>query len=94
MSILEKLYYGNIRPHTKGYPQTPEYLEAAGLMQRNMDNLLKTLNEEEKETLEKYCDARDDSERIGRYDLFMYTVRLCVMLMAEVFTDEEMVIDE
>ena len=84
-SILEELYYGNIRFGDRCYPQTPEYLEAAKLRQKSEDKLLDMLNEEGKEAFDKYCDAQGDIEGIGSFDMFTYTLRFGILLMIELF---------
>jgi len=58
MHILEELYYGNIRPDVKFYGKNSPFVELARLREKNRENLLKSLNEDEKETFEKFNEAQ------------------------------------
>lgn len=84
-SILEELYNGNIRPDTKRYGQDSPFVEAARLKHKNLEKLMATLNDSEKEVFEKYCDAQGDIEGITRYDTYTYALKFGVLLMAEIF---------
>jgi len=84
-SILEELYYGNIRPDSRVYAPDSLFVESAKLKQKNLDNLMTTLNEQEKETFEKYCDAVDEMESISKFDIFSYALKFGILLMAEIF---------
>jgi len=84
-SILEELYYGNIRPDARCYGQDSPYAQVANLKQRNQEKLMATLNESEKELFEKYCDAQEELEEITRYDTFTYAMKFGILLMTEVF---------
>ena len=94
MNILEELYCGNIRPDARVYPQNSPFAEAAKLKNRNLDKLMSVLNESEKETFEKYCDAQSDIESITRYDTYTYALKLGILLMIEIFTGKSEVVSE
>lgn len=94
MNILEELYYGNIRPDSRVYPPNSPFVEAAHLKKRNLDNLMAALNDSEKETFEKYCEAQSDIESITRYDTFTYALKFGILLMVEVFAGKGSEFDE
>lgn len=84
-SIIEELYYGNINPNERHYTSESPFMQAVQLRKINLDKLMGTLNEQEKELFEKYCGAHDEIEDITRYDTFTYALKFGVLLMAEVF---------
>ena len=57
MNILEDLYYGNLFTHEKCAKFDDETKELLGLINRNEEQLLVTLSDEQKETFEKYKDC-------------------------------------
>ena len=94
MNILEELYCGNIRPDSRVYPPNSPFVEAARLKNKNLDKLMSVLNDEEKETFEKYCDAQSDIESITRYDTYTYALKFGILLMVEIFTGKSEVVGE
>ena len=94
MNILEELYYSNIRPDSKVYPPNSPFVEMAKLKSKNLDKLMSALNDEEKETFEKYCDAQSDIESITRYDTYTYALKFGILLMVEIFTGKSEVVGE
>ncbi len=93
MQILEELYYGNIRPDVKFYGQDSPFAELIYLREKNWEKLMESLNEQEKETLEKFNDAEAEIDAITRYQKFSYGFRLGVLLMAETFTNSGELMD-
>lgn len=84
-SVLEELYCGNIRPDARVYGQESPFVEAARLKSKNLEKLMATLDNSEKELFEKYCDAQGEIEEIARYDAFTYALKFGILLMTEVF---------
>ena len=84
-SVLEELYYGNIQPALRSNESNPLYRQAVTLKSRNMEELEKTLNDSQKETLNKYLCAQGEMEGVIEQDTFNYALKLGVLLMAEVF---------
>jgi len=84
-SILEELFYRNIRPELRRYNDNPSFVKADKLKQRNYEKLLAALGEPEKELLEKYMDAQEELENKVHYDTFTYAMKFGVLLMSEVF---------
>jgi len=93
-SVLEELYYGNIRPDSRMYAKDSPFVQAARLKSRNLDKLMASLNDSEKELFEKYCDAQGEIEGITRYDTFSYALKFGILLMVEVFMGKSEVVGE
>lgn len=93
MKILEELYYGNIRPDVKFYGKDSPFVELARLREKNADNLLKTLNEDEKEIFEKFKAAQSEIDDITHYQKFAYGFKLGVLLMSEAFISEDELVE-
>ena len=56
-SVLEELFYGNVCPNTDCRSNTKETNELMGYIAVHHDNLLATLTDKQKETLEKFNDC-------------------------------------
>ena len=88
-SILEELYYGNIRPDSRHYEDDSPFMEAVRRKNQCLEKLTEAMSDYEKDLFEKYCNAQDEIASITRYDTFSYALKFGVLLMKEVFTDEE-----
>ncbi len=86
MNILEELYYGNIRPTVNCGKDSP-LAELDCLCEKNKENLLKTLNDSEKEIFEKFTGLQDEMDGIAHYQKFTYGFKLGVLLVAEALTN-------
>jgi len=84
-SVMEELYYGNIRPTERNYRKNSPFVRAAKLTSDIYEKLMVLLNEEQKELFEKYCDAQEELESITRYDTFSYALKFGILLIAETF---------
>ncbi len=84
---LIDLWYGNIDPQEQAQanPQVPDLLK---LLERNHDALSKTLNDDQKEILEKYQSCADEISGFCERDSFIYGFRLGMRLAIEALTDE------
>ncbi len=84
---LIDLRYGNIDPQEQAQanPQVPDLMK---LLERNRDALNKTLNEDQKEILEKYESYADEISGFCERDTFIYGFRLGMQLAIEALTDE------
>ncbi|MCL2566371.1 MAG: hypothetical protein FWE24_11300 [Defluviitaleaceae bacterium] len=87
-SILEELYHGNIRHDVKYYGQDSAFVKAARTKHDCMEKLAASLGDSEKELLEKYYEAQSGIESIARFDTFTYALRLGILLMIEVFKND------
>ena len=84
---LINLWYGNIDPQEQAQanPQVPDLLK---LLERNHDALCKTLNDDQKELLEKYQSCADEISGFCERDSFIYGFRLGMRLAIEALDDE------
>ena len=89
MSVIKALWHGNICPQTDSRNNSPEMKELMDYMARHHDDLLKTLNDEQKEIFEKFHDCWDEYVSLAEAAIFEYAFRLGARLTMEVQTDEE-----
>ena len=83
-SILEELFYGNICPNTDCRSQDKETKQLMGYIADHHDNLLSTLNEQQKEILEKFDDCYNELTDINEREIFVYAFRLGARIAIEV----------
>ena len=83
-SILEELFYGNICPNTDCRSDDKEVKELMEYVASHHENLLKTLNDEQKEILEKFNDCYDELTDINEREIFVYAFRLGMRIAIEV----------
>ena len=82
-SILEELFYGNICPNTDCRSRDKETKQLMGYIADHHDNLLSTLNEQQKEILEKFDDCYNELIDINEREIFAYAFKLGANLMLE-----------
>ena len=85
-SILEELFYGNICPNTDCRSRDKETKQLMGYIADHHDNLLPTLNEQQKELLEKFDDCYNELTDINERDIFSYAFKLGMRITIEVLT--------
>ena len=85
-SILEELFYGNICPNTDCRSQDKETKQLMGYIADHHDNLLSTLNDQQKELLEKFDDCYNELTDINEREIFSYAFKLGMRLAIEVLT--------
>ena len=83
-SILEELFYGNICPNTDCRSQDKETKQLMGYIADHHDNLRSTLNEQQKELLEKFDDCYNELVDINEREIFAYAFRLGMRITIEV----------
>lgn len=83
-SILEELFYGNICPNTDCRSHDEETKQLMGYIADHHDNLLSTLNEKQKETLEKFDDCYNELIDINERELFTYAFKLGAKIAFEI----------
>lgn len=85
---LIDLWYGNIDPQEQAQanPQVPDLLK---LLERNHDDLSKTLNDDQKELLEKYQSCADEISGFCERDSFIYGFRLGMRLAIEALAEDD-----
>ena len=85
-SIIEELFYGNICPNTDCRSRDKETKQLMGYIADHHDNLLSTLNEQQKELLEKFDDCYNELTDINERELFSYAFKLGMRIAIEVLT--------
>ena len=83
-SILEELFYGNICPNTDCRSHDKETKQLMGYIADHHDNLLSTLNDQQKEILEKFDDCYNELTDINEREIFSYAFKLGMMIAIEV----------
>ena len=85
-SILEELFYGNVSPNTDCRSHDKETKQLMGYIADHHDNLLSTLNEQQKELLEKFDDCYNELTDINEREIFSYAFKLGMRIAIEVLT--------
>ena len=85
-SILEELFYGNICPNTDCRSHDKETKQLMGYIDDHHDNLLSTLNDQQKELLEKFDDCYNELTDINEREIFSYAFKLGMRIAIEVLT--------
>ena len=85
-SILEELFYSNICPNTDCRSHDKETKQLMGYIADHHDNLLSTLNDQQKETLEKFDDCYNELTDINEREIFSYAFKLGMRIAIEVLT--------
>ena len=83
-SILEELFYGNVCPGFDAREPNKEVKELMGYVASHHENLLKTLNDEQKEILEKFNDCYNELTDINEREIFLYAFKLGMRIAIEV----------
>ena len=88
-SILEELFYGNICPNTDCRSHDKETKQLMGYIADHHDNLLSTLNDQQKEILEKFDDCYNELTDINERELFAYAFKLGARIALAVVSERE-----
>ena len=83
MTILENLWYGNIRPVEQFVDGNAEYRSLLRLVGNNREKLAATLSPEQAELFEKFYTAVNKMNSTAEVAAFSYGFRLGVRLMTE-----------
>lgn len=86
-SVLEELFYGNICPNADCRTHDKETKQLMGYIADHHDNLLSTLNDQQKELLEKFDDCYNELTDINEREIFSYAFKLGMRIAIEVLTD-------
>ena len=87
-SILEELFYGNICPNTDCRSYDKETKQLMGYIADHHDSLLSTLNDQQKETLEKFDDYYNELTDINEREIFVYAFKLGMRIAIEVLDNK------
>ena len=85
--MIEELWHGNISPQTDSRNNSPEMKQLMEYIARHHDDLLKTLNEEQKETFEKFDDCWSEYMSLAEKAIFTYAFKLGAKLTYEALCD-------
>ena len=85
--ILEELFYGNICPNTDCRSQDKETKQLMGYIADHHDKLLSTLNDQQKEILEKFDDCYNELTDINERDIFVYAFKLGARIALEMLSN-------
>ena len=85
MKILDELWYGNIAPFEQYSRGDKRFAEMLKLVNQNREELVRSLTDNQKETLEKYEETMNEMYSVSERDAFSYGFRLGVRLMVESF---------
>ena len=84
---IEELWHGNISPQTDSRNDSPEMKQLMEYMARHHDDLLKSLNNEQKETFEKFEDCWSEYMSLAEKAIFTYAFKLGAKLTYESLCD-------
>ena len=88
-SIINELWRGNIVPQEDSRNNSPEMRELMEYMARHHDELLKTMTDEQKETLEKFDDCWSEYASLAEEAIFKYAFKLGMNLAIEALSERE-----
>ena len=89
VNFIEELYYGNICPNTDCRSHDKDTKQLIGYIADHHDNLLATLNEQQKEILEKFDDCYNELTDINEREIFLYAFKFGARIMLQILTDTE-----
>ncbi|WP_178023819.1 DUF6809 family protein [uncultured Paenibacillus sp.] len=88
-SLLEQLYFGEIRPEEKIIPKNPEYKLLNVEISNFKEKLITSLTEDEVELLEKIYDLLGKSSSIYSTEVFIYGFKMGVQIVTEAYADRK-----
>ena len=83
---LEELWHGNVSPQTDSRNNTPEMKQLMEYMARHHDDLLKSMNEEQKDIFERFDDCWSEYASLAEEAIFVYAFRLGAQMMLDVLS--------
>ena len=86
-SIINELWHGNICPQTDSRNNSPEKKELMEYIARHHADLLKTLNDEQKEIFEKFDDCWSEYMSLAEAAIFEYAFKLGMRITIEILTE-------
>ena len=86
-SIINELWHGNICPQTDSRNNSPEMKELMEYMTRHHDDLLKTLNDEQREIFEIFGDCWSEYASYAEEAIFTYAFKLGMQIAIETLTN-------
>lgn len=89
MSILEKLWLGNVKPNERKLPSNSEHYERVKRIIQHEEELFPTFSEQAKETYEKLRECRSELSSLVECEAFISGFRLGAMIMLETIGDND-----
>ena len=83
MTILENLWYGNVRPVEEFVDGNMEYKSLLCLVGNNREKLEATLTHEQAELFEKFYTAVNEMSSVSEVAAFKYGFKLAIELLNE-----------
>ncbi len=87
MRILEEFWYGNIQPQEQDSYRIEEHRDLVKLYEYNEQLLTETLNDGQKDRLQRMKDVVEEMQDITECGAFITGFRLAVQLMAASLAD-------
>lgn len=94
MHILEEFWYGNINPMERPFQRQRKFDKTFRLLTKNEEKLLETLNEQEKELLEKYKACYDEMIQTTECQTFIKGFKLRARFVIACFENDSDIYDE
>lgn len=88
-SILEQLYFGEIRPEEVIVPKNPEYRSINEKISNSMEHLKIKLSENDIILLEEIIDLFGKSSSIYSTEVFIYGFKMGALMITEVVANRE-----
>lgn len=89
MSMIEELYFGDIRPTAIIYTQGSPVPRMVREKSAHQDKLMENMGGDKKKLFEKYCSVQADGGGVIQYDRFVYALRSGILLMMEILAGED-----
>jgi len=83
--FLEILAHNNMAPNAQPHTDNSMYSDAMRTLSKHREQLLQTLNEEEKALFEKYRDAQEKVKRLATVNNWIHGYKLGLLITAEAF---------
>ena len=83
---LEELWHGNVSPQEDSRNNTPEMKQLMEYMARHHADLLKSMNEEQKDIFERFDDCWSEYARLAEEAIFVYAFRLGAQMMLDILS--------
>ena len=81
------MFYGNVCPNTDCRSTDKETKQLMGYIADHHDKLLSTLNDQQKEILEKFDDCYNELTDINEREIFVYAFKLGARIALEMLSN-------
>ena len=94
MKVLEEFWYGNINPMERPFQRQRKFDKVFRLLTKNEEEMLKNLNEQEKELFDKFKACYDEMIQITECQTFIIGFKLGARLFMVCFENDAEIFDE